>query len=178
MVLSASLLQTVFGHQYIEGSEAFRLLILSTGFVFIHGAIHNILLAYDRLKIEMLIVAIAAVINVGLNVFVIPRYGRVGAASVTVLTEVLTVSMGLFVLRRIGIRFRLRLVWRPLLASGVMGAVLIIVGGGRELLLCLGIGTVVYIFALAVFRGIPEEVQTYLGGMPRWLAFSAGGLKK
>ncbi len=64
MVLSASLLQTVFGHQYIEGSEAFRLLILSTGFVFIHGAIHNILLAYDRLKIEMLIVAIAAVINV------------------------------------------------------------------------------------------------------------------
>ncbi len=87
VITSASLLQVVFGAEYREGAAAFRFLILSIGFVFILGPVHNMLVVYDRLKAEMLIFAIAAGVNVGLNILIIPRYGLVGAGFVAALSE-------------------------------------------------------------------------------------------
>ena len=54
IVLAGPLLQAVFGPDYLEGAWAFRLLMLSIGFISIHRAIHNILIVSDRLKVEML----------------------------------------------------------------------------------------------------------------------------
>lgn len=162
IVLSLSLLKAIFGPEYVEGAGAFRLLLLSIGFVFIHGAMHNILLVSNRLKVEMWIMAVAAGLNIGLNIILIPRYGLVGAAFVTALAEGLVLLMMLFAIHKIGIRLDFQPVSRPLLAAGVMGASLIVFGTNRPLALCLGLGFVVYVFTLIVFRGIPQDAQPHL----------------
>jgi len=108
IIVAGPLLRTLFGAQYTEGTDAFRFLILSMGFVFISGAIRNILLVTDRLKTEMWIVAIVAAVNIVLNILVIPRYGLVGTAFVTALTEALILFIGLAIIYRIGIRPDLR----------------------------------------------------------------------
>ncbi len=105
-------------------------------------AIHNIFLAVNHLKTEMAIFAASAVINIGLNILVIPRYGIVGAAFVTALAEGLTLVLGLIVVNRIGVPFSLRPIWRPLLASGVMGGVLNLIGTNRGIVLSLAAGCV------------------------------------
>ena len=87
MILAGPLLNTLFGSGYLEGVGAFRLLILSIGFIFVSGAIHNVLLVCDRIRAEAWIVGGAAALNIGLNFLLIPLYGLVGAAFATAAAE-------------------------------------------------------------------------------------------
>ncbi|MBA2524177.1 MAG: polysaccharide biosynthesis C-terminal domain-containing protein [Pyrinomonadaceae bacterium] len=174
VITSASLLQGMFGAEYREGASAFRFLILSIGFVFILGPVHNMLVVYDRLKTEMLIFAIAAGLNVGMNILIIPRYGLVGAGFVAALSEAVTLLLGLVVLSKIGVRYGLRFIWRPVAASCLMGASLIALGTHRELAVYLAAGCTVYFFALIVLRGIPQDVRPLL----QTAASYAGGFRR
>ncbi len=100
MILAVPLLHALFGPEYVEGTAAFQLLILSIGFIFISGTIHNVLLVKDRMNVEMWIVAAAAGLNIGFNIILIPRYGLVGAAFATVLAEGLILLVGLLAVYR------------------------------------------------------------------------------
>ena len=162
VIISAPLLEAVFGREYTEGSAAFQFLILSIGFVFLHGTIHNIFLAVNRLKTEMMIFAVTAAINIGLNILIIPSYGIVGAAVVTAFTEGLVLILGLIVVNKIGIPFRLRSIWRPLLASGAMGVSLILLGTSRGLFLSLAVGCMSYLCVLILLRGVPLDMRLFL----------------
>jgi O-antigen/teichoic acid export membrane protein len=162
MILAARILEALFGPEYVEGAPAFRLLLLSIGLVFLHGAHHNVLLAADRTKTEMIIFSIGAAFNVGLNLIIIPHYGIVGAAAVTMTAEFLTLIMGLFVISRIGIPLNFfRAVWRPLTASVLMAAVVFALDAAQSLFLSVGIGAICYALFLIILRGIPQDVQSY-----------------
>ena len=172
IIVSAPLLKATFGSDYVEGSGAFQFLILSIGFVFLHGAIHYIFLAVNYLKTAMIIIAVAAAANIGLNILIIPRYGIVGAAFVTALTEGLTLVLGLIVVNKIGVPFSLRPIWRPLLASLLMGAVLLMLGTNYGLILQLVVGGGSYLLALILVRGIPPDARLFFHAQ-RLLTISA-----
>ncbi len=161
IIVAAPLLVAVFGNDYAAGTGAFQFLILSVGIVFLFGAIHNIFMAVNRLKTEMKIFAVAAAVNIGLNILIIPRYGIVGAGFVTAFAEVLTVVLGLIAVNRIGVSFSLRPIWRPLLASLLMGAVLLLLGTNHGLILQLAAGSGSYLLALILLRGIPPDVRLF-----------------
>lgn len=158
-IASAPLLETLFGASYLEGATAFQLLLLSIGCAFIYGAIHNVLLAYDRMKVELAIMAVSAGLNVALNFLAIPRYGLVGAAAVTAISETVTVLLGLMAIYRLKVPLKLAPVWRPLLAASVMGVVLAAIGQDRKLILYLSAGAIVYLVVLTLLRGVPDEAR-------------------
>ncbi len=157
IIVAEPLLVAIFGGEYAAGKISFQFLTVAIGFLFLHGAIHNIFLVLDRLKTEMTIFAVAAVVNVGLNIFVIPRYGIAGAAVVTALAEFVTLVCGLIVVNRIGVPFSILPTWRPILASSVMGVCLVAVGTNWGLFSLIGLGFGVYILALFALRGIPQD---------------------
>ena len=162
IILSGPLLKTVFGQGYSEGAGALSLLILSMGFLFIHVAIHNILLVCHRMKTEMWITGIAAGLNVILNIIFIPRFGIIGAAFTTALAEGLILLIGFITVNKIGVRLSLRPVSRPLLASCVMGASLMALGPGWGFAARIGIGFVIYVTVLAGLKGIPQDIREYI----------------
>ena len=162
MILAGPLLNTLFGPEYVAAAAAFRLLILSIGFIFIYGVIHNVLLVCDRMRIETWIMGSGVALNIGLNLILIPRYGLVGAAFATALAEGLILLLGFFAIYKINIVLDLRPVLRPLLAAGIMGTVLLALGPGRGLVLYLGVGFIVYVLALSALRGIPQDSQPHL----------------
>ncbi len=82
-------------------------------------------------------------------------------ALVTALTEGLTLVLGLIVVNKIGVPFSLRPVWRPLLASLVMGAVLLLLGTNYGLIPQLAAGGGSYLLALILMRGIPPDVRLF-----------------
>ncbi len=162
MILAVPLLNTVFGQDYVEGAAAFRLLLLSIGFIFLSSMTHNILLAADRLKVETWIIAGAAVLNVGLNLMLIPRYGLVGAAFATALAEGLILFLTLLTVSRLGIRPGYRAMIRPAVATLLMGVTLIGLGRQQHLALSLAVGIAAFVAVLAVIGGIPRDVEIYL----------------
>jgi len=162
MILAAPLLEFVFGVEYVEGATAFRLLLLSIGFIFIHGANHNLLLVSSRTKTEMKYYIIAAAVNVGLNLIFIWRYGIVGAAAVTALVEGLTLLMGLFVLRKADIHLKVvRMILPPVISSLLMGAILFALSSGQMLFVSLGVGGVSYLIFLTIFSGTIKGTPSY-----------------
>jgi O-antigen/teichoic acid export membrane protein len=156
------LLNTLFGPEYVAAAAAFRLLILSIGFIFIYGVIHNVLLVCDRMRIETWIMGSGVALNIGLNLILIPRYGLVGAAFATALAEGLILLLGFYAIYKINIVLDLRPVLRSLLAAGIMGTALLALGPGRGLVLYIGVGFIVYVLALSALRGIPQDSQPHL----------------
>ena len=162
MILAAPLLEFIFGAEYVEGAMAFRLLLLSIGFIFIHAVNHNMLLVSNRTRTEMNFYIIAAAINVGLNLIFIKHYGINGAAAVTALVEGLTLLMGLFVLYKADIHLKvLRMILPPVVASLIMGAVIIAVGLEQMLFVLLAVGGISYLIFLVIFSGMIEGTPTY-----------------
>ncbi len=165
IILSEQILRTVFGAEYLEGAWAFRLLIISIGINFIYKSIHNILLVYNLLRTEMWITALAAGVNVILNIILIPRYGIVAAASVTVLADSIIFLMMVFVTYRIGIRLQFWNTLRPLAAAGIMGASLFVLGIPQSLFVSVPTGFLIYVIVLAIIGGIPKNVELYLSNL-------------
>jgi O-antigen/teichoic acid export membrane protein len=107
------------------------------------------LVAADRQKARMIAVAVAAGLNVALNLALIPRWSYLGAGIATVICE-----SGLFLayavlLRQVAGRSDLvQAVSVPAAASVPMGAAIIAMNG-NGLLLAAATGAVVYLAALA-----------------------------
>lgn len=94
IAFSQEILKLVFGQEYILGNSS--LIILSVGYLifsFVH--IHSsYLLMIKKTKITLLINIIMALLNVILNLYLIPKYGIIGGAVATSIS--LTVSYLLF----------------------------------------------------------------------------------
>jgi O-antigen/teichoic acid export membrane protein len=92
--LTASTIVTlVFGPAYADAAAPLAILIWSCVTVSANAAFGARLLATGRDRAYVSITVGACVLNVGLNLVLIPAYGMVGAASVTILTEVVVVGL-------------------------------------------------------------------------------------
>jgi len=78
---------TVFGDRYDEAAGAARLVVAGQGLRFFSGLCVITLIAVRRNREYVLAALTGLVINVAVNFAVIPRYSYVGAAWVTVVTE-------------------------------------------------------------------------------------------
>jgi O-antigen/teichoic acid export membrane protein len=97
-------IKTFFGSEYVGGSPA--LAVLGAGF-FVHASIglnSNTITSIGETKLIPIVNLIAAVINVGLNLVLIPRYSVFGAAVATAVSYfVLNVLFSVLLYRMTGI---------------------------------------------------------------------------
>jgi O-antigen/teichoic acid export membrane protein len=166
IVLAHPLLRTLFGVDYAPGAPALRWLLLSMGFIFLRGNIHSLFVVFDRTRQEMRILGFAVVVNLTLNLLLIPRYGITGAAVATAAAEGSVIIAGLYALASSGIRLDLRPVGRPMLAAGLMGAVLLSLGMEWMLPVQLFTGALLYAVALVAVGGIPARAVAQARGKP------------
>ena len=125
IIVATPLLTFLFGAEYAPAAPAFRVLLASIGILALHGTTHNVFIALHQTRREMLIFAVAATINVILNLLLIPRYALLGAAVATLAAETFILIVGATSLFRAGIRAGGRAFVSPVLASAAMGIVLL-----------------------------------------------------
>ena len=151
-----------------ESVPALRILALGIVFLFANSAFTAMLYSIDRQDLFAWTTAIAVVLNVGLNLLLIPRYGYLAAAATTVVTEAaFSVAAWMFI-RRSGQRLDwFRSSWRVLLAGIVMGLVLLPVAG-RSIFLTAPAGVIVYAGGLALTRALSrDEIRLFWQGIRR-----------
>lgn len=162
-LLAPLVVQRLFGPAYAAGAAALQVLVLAVPI----GALREIavasLIARHREQALLRVNTVATVVNVSLNVILIPRYGLVGAAWATVVSEVVRLGMALVAARQVipGTTPVVALL-KCLLAGAGMG--LAVTGLGlRASLLAVVVGGVVYPALLVAF-GV---VAFGGGGRPR-----------
>lgn len=150
---------------YPQSADALRILALGIPFMFIANAFIGALNAIDR-QLTFTWAALASmVVNIALNLALIPPFGYLGASWATVLTEVALCAMGWsLTARHLTAVPVLSLSWRILLASLVMGAALYPLGHvhGLTTLGAVLAGAVVYILALLLVGAADAEEMRLL----------------
>ena len=109
--------------QLYPGSEpALQILALAIVFMFADNTFAATLNAIDRQNVFAFVAMVGLVINVGVNLIVIPRYGYLGASWAVVVTEAALVVVGWIVLRaQLGTIKIVATSWKAIVAGLVMG---------------------------------------------------------
>ncbi len=162
--LAPDLLVLVFGESYRGAAPALHILGAAVLLIFLTFPHSTALIAAGRAAVFTRITLVSVVLNIGLNLLVLKRYGPAGAAATTLATEgfVLAASV-LSVKRALGLTGFSRKLFGPFLLGGVLLAGLRFLGAGRPLywtlpaaLAAAGLGALL-LRALPFRLGVEEE---------------------
>ncbi|MBP6717085.1 MAG: flippase, partial [Acidobacteria bacterium] len=92
-VLAPTVLSMIFGADYAQGMWALRILSLGLGLIFAIWVLHALAMSTFNSRLLITTTLVSLVANVGLNLLLIPRWQRDGAAAATVLSEAVGVAM-------------------------------------------------------------------------------------
>jgi O-antigen/teichoic acid export membrane protein len=144
IVAGAPIVELLYGPGYVSGAPVLTILIAAFIPICIGNVAGNMVVAMNLQRRYIWFAALGLALNVPLNILLIPKYGIEAAAWITLLTELVVVSLSLFtVLRRIEMRLSLRHIGLALIAATASG---LAVWGLRKA----GAGAVVLVLAMAV----------------------------
>jgi O-antigen/teichoic acid export membrane protein len=88
--LAGPLIVVPFGNDFALATEPFRILCFGLVFVFAIWVLHAIAMSVNREHLLVKTAVVGLVVNVGLNLYLIPRIGANGAAIATVVGELVS----------------------------------------------------------------------------------------
>ena len=86
-LLSGRFILLIFGQEYAPAIIALQVLIWSVVFIFMSGVFGRLIESLNKQILGTKVAGIGAVLNVVLNLLLIPRYGYIAASAATVVTE-------------------------------------------------------------------------------------------
>jgi O-antigen/teichoic acid export membrane protein len=130
-MLADWLIWLLAGPAFLPGAAAaLRVLIWFLPFSYVNGLVQYGLIALDRQRAITAIFAGTVVFNLLANLALVPAVGLLGAAAVTVASEVVLLAPLLALTRRaLGPLGLAGVIWRPLAAAAVMAAVIALTAG-------------------------------------------------
>ena len=99
--LSRFLIVLVSGSEFGVADTALKILLTGLVFVFVIWILHAVAISVFEERLLLRTTAVGLVANVGSNFYLIPHYGRNGAALATVIGELVVMLMLLYGLRRV-----------------------------------------------------------------------------
>jgi O-antigen/teichoic acid export membrane protein len=192
-LLAEPLLTAAYGEAYVPAARAFPLLLLAAGFGAVGSVTASIQTGIERQDLVLKVALAATVVNVGLDLALIPRFGIVGAAAANAVAQVGAVIAGIALTARVlDTPFPVRDCVRILSAAGGVGllgfGVAHAVGGTGGLASGIAAAAVTYPLALgltralrrgdlerlhAVGRLLPAALRPGYGGLLRLAGWSA-----
>lgn len=167
LFVAYDIIGTVSGSDYLPHTAiALQILIWFLPFSYINGVTQYVLIALNRQRTITIAVIGSVITNVGLNLVFIPFFGYVAASAMTIVSEIaLLVPFSLIIKRELGTLPVLEASWRPILAAGMMGAVLAVLTLGLHIQnfgLTVAVAIIIYPVALLLVRGFTKADLTML----------------
>jgi O-antigen/teichoic acid export membrane protein len=158
-------------HLYPQSEPALRILAFGIVFLFINSAFTAMLFSTNRQGRYAWATGIAAAVNIGLNLLLIPVYGYLAASATTVVTEAVLSLAGWWLVGRSRLPW-LRISWRVLVAGAILGLVLLPLAR-FPVYVGLAAAPVVYLGALLVLRAFDADEKALF-----WIGLRRLGLLK
>jgi O-antigen/teichoic acid export membrane protein len=153
---------------FVQSEPSLRILAFAIVFLFANSAFYAMLNATNRQGLNAWATGLAAVINIALNLVLIPFYGYLAASAVTVITEAALCAFGWWFVQRRRPDLRLPVLglsWRILVAGAAMGLVLYPLAR-FPIYLTVPAGGIVYLVAIYFLRAVDaEEWELARGGL-------------
>lgn len=163
-ILADNIIILVFGYGYLQSIIALQILIWTTVFTFAAAAFVRLLEATNRQLIMTKISAITVIVNILLNLILIPEFSYIGASISTVITEIILVASIIKISYKIGFGISLKKVREILLKvlfSTLIMSLFMIYSKMLNLLILIPFAVLAYIVVLYLIKGI-DDVDRYL----------------
>lgn len=156
IVLAKQIILTAASKAFVASIIPLQLLSISLFFLFLNYPVGYLLNATDRQTRNTLHIGIVTVINLVLNTILIPQRAFIGAAIASVISSIILVGLGLFVVPQI-IEVRTRaivmLFAKAMVAGGSMAVLLFVLEPSMKLMYLLPLGASWYTLVMFVLRG-------------------------
>jgi len=159
-ILSEDIILLLYTSEYTNSVLPLRILIGSLVFSYVSFPIGAFLNACNRQVAQTVIVGIVMVVNIMLNLILIPMYSVVGAASAALIGNVLLTFLGYLMVPqvvRVSHRFLLKILIQVTCSALVMGCVVWYVLGVTHIAVAILAGALVYSCMLFVVRGVNRQ---------------------
>jgi len=155
--LAKRIILLIYGQEYTNATGALQILIWTLIFIFLNGLLGNTLVAINQQKRLTYIMGGGAILNIVLNMLLIPLLSYKGAAISTVVTEIFIFSLYSFALGKLVAPSPLfKVCGKPLLAVSIMGA-FIVVFSFLPIIVVISLAAAVYIVMLSVTQVFDRE---------------------
>ncbi len=165
-VVAEDLVVAIFGAEYRDAALPFAVLMLSTAVVLVSVNVTQVLLAIGEERHFAWSVAAGALINVVLNLVLIPVAGATGAAVATVAAEVVVFAMNTGrLVRRLGRpELETRRLAGVVAATAVMAVVVVLMPAGVSVWVRLGVAAAAYAVGAVAFGAVRRSDAALLRG--------------
>ncbi|MCS6802947.1 MAG: flippase [Chloroflexota bacterium] len=148
------------GPGYEAGVLPLRILMATVAITVLGGAFRNVLIGCNRQRDDLALVTAAALLNVGLNLVAIPRFGLAGAAVVTVCSELVVLVGGWLRVRRlVGPPPVARALAPAVVATAVMALALAALLAAVPWPAAAAAAGLIYLGVFALLGGVPEALR-------------------
>lgn len=167
-MLASRIILFVYKKEFINSVIVLQILVWALVLMFVNYIIGYLLNSIDKQKLFTFTAGFGALLNVALNLILIPMYSYIGAAVATVATELLNFVFLFYFASASGFKFNLyKITLRPLIAGAAM-AVAIYYLFFMHLLFIVPIAAALYFIVLLLIGGIHKEeiglMKAYLPG--------------
>jgi len=136
-----------------------QILIIAVGISFFSHLFGYFVIALGKQSKMVLPNIILVIVNVGLNLLIIPKFSYIGAAITTVITEILVAFFSWWVVRQIfEIKLRLAIFWKAGLAGVVFGVSMYLLEGQFNFIVNTIIASIIYLSVLWFLGGINKQM--------------------
>ncbi|NPV54706.1 MAG: flippase [Firmicutes bacterium] len=157
-LLAKPILVLIYGSSYDGATMPFQILLWTVIVIFFTLTFGLALMTCDQERVYMLCVGCGALVNIVLNLMLIPSFGMAGAAIATLISESVVAVIAVFLvnkLRRAVYINAKSCILKPAMASAIMG--LAIAWSNLHVLINILIGAVVYCVAFILLKGITRD---------------------
>ncbi len=157
-LLADKIILLIYGNGYIPAIFALQILIWTIPLLFINGLSGYLLNAINRQTVLTKIIFIGAVLNIILNLILIPNFSFIGSSFATVITELSLSPLLFHVLFKANYADRRSLSkdLPNIIASNAVMAILIVILRDINLFLLILIAAIVYFAATYLFKALDE----------------------
>ncbi|MGB9980627.1 flippase [Methanobacterium sp.] len=157
-LLADKVILLIYGNQYLNSIIALQILIWTLVIVFARSPFERLLEASNRQLTVTKVFIIGVIFNVTANLIVIPKFSYVGSAVITVLTDLLVISLLIYIVKGLGITISRNILLnmgKIVFASFVMGIFIYILN--MNLIISAVTGVLIYVIILLILKILDED---------------------
>ena len=155
--LAPEIINIFYGSDFADSVLPLQILIFVLIFIFLDFPVGSLLNATGRQSTKTAIMGATMVVNVGANLWLIPRYEELGAASAGLISFVFMFTVGwFFAIRVVDVNWRdlFRSSWGVTLAGIIMAMCVYVAKSSLSFVLSVGLGAAIYIVLIFIFRAV------------------------
>lgn len=156
-ILAKEFIYLIYTQNFVNSIDVLKILIWACLFIFLSHITSTVLISINRQNINMYLASIMVVLNISLNLLLIPKYGLLGASISTLITEGMVMIFGFYFVSKFLVFLPLQnIIVKPIISALLMG---IFIYNFKYLnLFCLILlATIFYFGLLILFRTFTKE---------------------